>query len=65
METNDKREQYKHNKSKGCQVHFLRKEYIEKNIINIHFCETHRVEICRCGMEWGYHAGERADLIPD
>ena len=65
MENNDKREQYKHSKSKGCTVHFLRKEYIEKNIVCVHICDTHQVEICRCGMEWGYHTGEHASLIED
>lgn len=53
-ETQD-REQYRHKKQKGCSVHLIRKEYIGKNMIKIFLCETHGVETCRCGMEWGKH----------
>ena len=46
---------YKHTKQKNCQVHLLRIEKIGNNLLKIYYCETHKVEICRCGSEWGKH----------
>ena len=65
MENNEHRELHKHNQEKECEIRFLKKEYVLNNIINIFFCETHGVELCRCGMEWGWHSGQLASTITD
>lgn len=45
-----------------CGLRLLRKERIlNKNkkqragIIKVYYCDTHRLELCRCGLEWGRH----------
>jgi len=45
-----------HSSEKGCKI---LEEYKSKhtNIPTRVFCETHQVEICRCGWEWGWHYG--------
>ena len=49
----------KHDRVSGCKTKFLRKEERDSEkqdgIVLIFFCENHKVEICRCGYEWGKH----------
>ena len=52
----------KHEPLFGCDIKWLE----DRNIINeqgneqkdkviINYCNTHKVELCRCGHEWGKH----------
>lgn len=46
----------KHTKENGCRVHFLRTDEIDNGRVRIHYCDTHKVELCQCGVEWFKHA---------
>lgn len=60
MTTYQSSDRYIHNEAKGCKIiHEYRVERAPKDSTSpviIDKCETHDVELCRCGVEWGKHS---------
>lgn len=56
-----------HSIRKGCRLRRIRIKckYTTESEIVAKFCDTHGVEICRCGFEFGYHFGDKAQWKPD
>ena len=56
---------YFHSRMKGCKVEEEppQSEWGRSRLI---YCETHRVELCRCGWEWRHHyeEGMAVDSVP-
>lgn len=54
--------EYKHDTDRGCDLKKTRTERVGFGIIDIYYCSIHKVETCRCGVEWGHHTEYYKDL---
>lgn len=51
---------YFHDEKKGCETEekiFRRITGGKEMTINGGYCKTHKVDLCRCGWQWGFHYG--------
>ena len=47
--------EHRHTPQDGCTILFKRKGGQVPYLVDIHECVEHKMEVCHCGIEWGFH----------